>query len=317
MEITVTVNPSVDRLYELKQLKVGQLNRVQLIKKMVGGKGINAARVSANLGAKTVATGFLAGSNGKYILEQAKNDQYKCNFIETNGNTRNCYTIIQNNGEKTEINEYGDHIPLQYFNQLLETIEQLITKNKVAAISLNGSLPPSEIHNFYPQIIAKVRDLNPDIKIVLDTSGKALAEVLNSDNLPDFIKPNETEVAELLAFPVTKDYSILRKEILTSKLIKIPNIIVSLGEKGALFKHEHDFYSIKLKPVKVVNTEGSGDSLVGGLLYALGKNYDFKEAIKWAIASGTANAMETKTGFVELSKVLEIIKTIKIERIAD
>ena len=104
MEITVTVNPSVDRLYELKQLKVGQLNRVQLIKKMVGGKGINAARVSANLGAKTVATGFLAGSNGKYILEQAKNDQYKCKFIETNGNTRNCYTIIQSNGEKTDIN---------------------------------------------------------------------------------------------------------------------------------------------------------------------------------------------------------------------
>ncbi|MCT6806939.1 MAG: PfkB family carbohydrate kinase, partial [Bombilactobacillus sp.] len=78
MDITVTINPSVDRLYQLDHLEIGELNRVQLVKKMVGGKGINAARVAACLGAETIATGFLAGPNGQYILDQAKNDRYTC-----------------------------------------------------------------------------------------------------------------------------------------------------------------------------------------------------------------------------------------------
>lgn len=312
MDITVTVNPSVDRLYRLDQLQVGSLNRAKLIKKMVGGKGINAARVAANLGAQTAATGFLAGSNGQYILEQAQNDQYECRFIETNGNTRNCYTIIQNDGEKTEINEYGDHINLQYFTTLIADLEALIKSNDVSAISLNGSLPPTEVQNFYPQIITKIRQLNPKIKIILDTSGQALAEVLKSNVLPDFIKPNEQEAADLLSSPVTRDCNLLKEEIIHSPLTSIPNIIVSLGDKGALVKHRQNFYKASFNPVKVVNTEGSGDSVVGGLLYGLDQHYNFEDTIKYAIAAGTANAMETKTGFVQPENVLKISQTIKI-----
>lgn len=315
MDITVTVNPSVDRLYRLNQLKVGTLNRVQLVEKMVGGKGINAARVAANLGAETFATGFLAGENGRYILDQAKKDQYSCNFIETSGNTRNCYTIIQEDGEKTEINEYGDHLVLRYFNTLLRTLKTFITNNKVSAISLNGSLPPTEISNFYPKIIAQIRQLDPKIKIVLDTSGLALTEVLQGNCLPDFIKPNEQEIAELLSTPIIYDCKWLKKEISESSLNKINCIIVSLGDKGALVKQKEKFYQVSFRPISVINTEGSGDSVVGGLLYALDQKYSFQNTIRLAIAAGTANAMETRTGFVRREQVLEIMKTIKMTQL--
>ncbi|WEV71119.1 hexose kinase [Lactobacillus sp. ESL0785] len=317
MDITITVNPSVDRLYQLKELKVGSLNRVQLIKKMVGGKGINAARVAANLGAKTTATGFLAGYNGQYILEQAHNDQYIANFIKTNGNTRNCYTLIQDDNNKTEINEHGDFLNLDRFESLLKTIKTLIQNNHVSAISLNGSLPPTKINNFYPKIIALIRQTDPNIKIILDTSGQALTDVLTSKNLPDFIKPNEQEAAELLAATVTRDCHKLKKEITHGILNKVNNIIVSLGDKGALVKHQQQFYQVKFKPVKVVNTEGSGDSVVGGLLYALDQKLDFLSTIRWAIAAGTANAMETKTGFVQRERVIDIMKSIELIPVTD
>lgn len=317
MDITVTINPSVDRLYQLDHLEIGELNRVQLVKKMVGGKGINAARVAACLGAETIATGFLAGSNGQYILDQAKNDHYTCNFITTAGNTRNCYTIIQNNGEKTEINEQGDQLALSSVNNLLEALSALIANNDVTAISLNGSVPPTDVQNIYTKIIAHIRKLVPHVKIVLDTSGQALTEVLQSTTLPDFIKPNEQEAAELLAAPVTRDCQKLKREIRASSLNKIANIIISLGDRGALVKHHDDFYRINFKPVEVANTEGSGDSVVGGLLYALDKKYDFKQAISLAIAAGTANAMETKTGFVKREQVFAIMKTIDIMKLAN
>ncbi|RMC47344.1 1-phosphofructokinase family hexose kinase [Lactobacillus sp. ESL0228] len=317
MDITVTINPSVDRLYRLDELKVGGLNRVHLIKKMVGGKGINAARVSACLGAPTFATGFLAGSNGKYILDQAKNDHYTCDFIKAIGNTRNCYTIISKDGKKTEINEHGDCLVQSYFDELLEKLTSLIKNNDVNAISLNGSLPVSEVENVYSRIIVKIRELNPQIKIVLDTSGQALREVLTSNNLPDVIKPNEHEAAEILSIPVTYDSHLLKREIEVSDLSRVDNIIISLGAKGALVKQQNDFYKVSFRPVSVVNTEGSGDSVVGGLLYALDQKYDFKDAICLAIAAGTANAMEIKTGFVQPERVFEIMKTIEITPIND
>lgn len=315
MDITVTVNPSVDRLYRLEHLKTGELNRVQLIKKMVGGKGINAARVAASLGAKTSATGFLAGSNGQYILDQAKSDEYNCDFVKTNGNTRNCYTIIQRDGKKTEINEFGDPLDSRCLDQLLETVTALIKNNEVSAISLNGSVPPMKGENIYSKIISLIRKLNSEIKVVLDTSGQALIDVLQSNNLPDYIKPNEQEVAELLNAPITRDCNLLKHEISDSLLDKVSNIIISLGDKGAIVKHRKDFYQVSFDPVSVVNTEGSGDSVVGGLLYALEHKYDFESAIKLAIAAGTANAMETKTGFVKRERVFEIVKTIKMTKL--
>lgn len=316
MDITVTINPSVDRLYQLDHLEIGELNRVQLVKKMVGGKGINAARVAASLGAETIATGFLAGPNGQYILDQAKNDRYTCQFITTSGNTRNCYTIIQNNGEKTEINEQGDQLALSSVDNLLASLSSLVVNNNVTAISLNGSVPPTNMQHIYTKIIACIRRLAPQVKIVLDTSGRALTEVLQGTILPDFIKPNEQEAAELLAAPVTRDCQKLKREIRASSLNKIANIIISLGDRGALVKHHNDFYRINFKPVEVVNTEGSGDSVVGGLLYALDQKYDFKKAISLAIAAGTANAMETKTGFVKRERVLAIMETIDITKLA-
>lgn len=317
MDITVTVNPSVDRLYRLDMLEIGGLNRAQLVKKMVGGKGINAARVAACLGAPTFAIGFLAGSNGKYILDQAKNDHYTCDFIDIHGNTRNCYTIIENNGRKTEINEHGDRLTQEYFDKLLEKLALLIKNNEINAISLNGSLPFSEVRNVYSKIISKIRELDSKIKIILDTSEQALRDVLTGDNLPDVIKPNEHEAAEILSIPVTYDCHLLKREIKLSNLNRINNIIISLGAKGALVKQQDEFYQVNFSPVSVVNTEGSGDSVVGGLLYALDQKYDFKTAICLAIAAGTANAMQTKTGFVQPENVFEIMKTIKITMVND
>ena len=61
MIITITVNPSVDRLYHVNQLIPNKLNRVSLEKHMVGGKGFNAGRVSSLIGRETMVFGFIGG----------------------------------------------------------------------------------------------------------------------------------------------------------------------------------------------------------------------------------------------------------------
>ncbi|MBA1434108.1 1-phosphofructokinase family hexose kinase [Bombilactobacillus bombi] len=315
MILTITINPSVDRLYSVKHLHVGTLNRVHLVKKMVGGKGINAARVASELGSKAIATGFLAGQNGEYILNEAKNDKYISDFIQIAGETRNCYTIIQNDKLKTEINESNTQMNLSDLDRLLDKIRLIINSQKINVVSINGSFPNNLPVKFYSSIMEIIRAINPSIKIILDTSGTALKDVLRGSKQPDYIKPNEIELAELLNQKVTTNPKRLKEYLEDTLFNSLDNIIVSLGGDGAVTKHHNNYYYINFAKVPVINTEGSGDSLVGGLLYALDKNFDYPDIIKYAIAAGTANAMETKTGFIKQNNVMKVMKTVTFKKL--
>ncbi|WP_165209455.1 1-phosphofructokinase family hexose kinase [Streptococcus tangpeifui] len=302
MIITLTMNPSVDYLYKVDSLSPGKLNRVNLITKMVGGKGINAARVSAILGTEATAISIIGGMNGDYILSQTKNDKFTSDFIRTNDETRNCYVILDKENMKTEINELGASVTQSVLNELDGKIESYVKTKKVTAISINGSLPLDCPRHFYSDLIQKIRGLNQNIKILLDTSGNALKDCLDSGFLPDIIKPNETEIAELLNTKITADVETLQKNIMSDELLSnIPVIFVSLGANGSLIKYENEFYQITFPKVNAINTQGSGDATVGGILSAIDKNRSFVDVLKYGSAAGTANSLDVKTGFLENS----------------
>lgn len=318
MVITITVNPSIDRLYHVSKLISGELNRVNLISKMVGGKGINAARVSAILGANTLVTGILGGQNGSYANEMLKKEKFISDFIITETETRSCFTIIDDSNKKTEINELGEPANNHQLCLLLEKIKNKVLYDSVSAISINGSLSPKMPSDFYVKLIKNIRNLNSSIPIILDTSGIALSEVIKSTVIPNFIKPNEYEIAELLNSPVTKDVDFLISKIRqNSTLMKIPNIFVSLGSHGSLVKHNQHFFKVSIPKVTAVNTEGSGDASVGGILAAIEKNKSFKTIMEYAVAAGTANALESNTGFIKKDVFKQILKEVHIQEKSD
>ena len=49
MIITGTMNPAVDKTYQLDELKLGEVNRIQSFMRIAGGKGINVAKVLKQL----------------------------------------------------------------------------------------------------------------------------------------------------------------------------------------------------------------------------------------------------------------------------
>jgi tagatose 6-phosphate kinase len=53
--ITVTPNPAWDVTYEVPALVPGELHRVARVRRRLGGKGVNAARVLSALGHRALA----------------------------------------------------------------------------------------------------------------------------------------------------------------------------------------------------------------------------------------------------------------------
>ena len=61
MIYTVTLNPSLDYIIDVKHFEPGMVNRTTAEKIFAGGKGINVSMVLKNLGFDSTALGFLLG----------------------------------------------------------------------------------------------------------------------------------------------------------------------------------------------------------------------------------------------------------------
>ncbi|MFZ1604043.1 MAG: 1-phosphofructokinase family hexose kinase [Enterococcus aquimarinus] len=316
MIISLTLNPSVDYLYEIDSFQLGKLNRFKNPVRMVGGKGINAGRTASILGSKVWATGVLAGKNGELVRSILEKEKFSKDFLDIDGETRNAITIMHNNGIQTEMIEVGPYVNETTEEEILKKIiQQNNISTNIEVICLCGSVN-SKNENLYQNFIKIIKKkLGNDIKILADISRTQLKNVLESDYKPYFIKPNIHEFSEIIDTVVnTKDEIVYHLK--NSNLFDgVPLIIVSCGEDGAIAKFNKEIYDLKIPTIDLVNPTGSGDATVGGVAYALDNKLTTEEILRYAMASGVANAMEEAVGFVDKKNVEDIKNKIIIKKL--
>lgn len=310
MILTITLNPSVDIAYQLDTFHLDTVNRVENVQKTAGGKGLNVTRVLKQIGEDVVATGFIGGEIGSYVKKQLTRNDIKNSFVEIGNETRNCIAVLHD-GKQTEILEQG---PTIQEHEALNFIEHLeIILNNVDVVVISGSLPKGLANNYYVKIIELCKKCG--VAVVLDCSGKALKNVLESQQKPTVIKPNTEELSQLIGKEVTDDIQEL-KSVLSGQLFQgIDWIVVSLGAKGAFAKHKDKFYRVKIPKIKVVNPVGSGDSTVAGIAAGLVHALPDAELLKNATVLGMLNAQEERTGYVNLENAESLYSQIEVEEV--
>lgn len=310
MILTITLNPSVDIAYQLDTFHLDTVNRVEKVQKTAGGKGLNVTRVLKQIGEDVVAAGFIGGEIGSYVKKQLTRNDIKNSFVEIGSETRNCIAVLHD-GQQTEILEQG---PTIQEHEALNFIEHLeIILNNVDVVVISGSLPKGLANNYYVKIIELCKKCG--VAVVLDCSGKALKNVLESQQKPTVIKPNTEELSQLIGKEVTDDIQEL-KSVLSGQLFQgIDWIVVSLGAKGAFAKHKDKFYRVKIPKIKVVNPVGSGDSTVAGIAAGLVHALPEAELLKNATVLGMLNAQEERTGYVNLEHSEVLYSQIEVEEV--
>ena len=310
MILTITLNPSVDIAYQLDTFHLDAVNRVENVQKTAGGKGLNVTRVLKQIGEDVVATGFIGGEIGSYVKKQLTRNDIKNSFVEIGNETRNCIAVLHV-GQQTEILEQG---PTIQEHEALNFIEHLeIILNNVDVVVISGSLPKGLASNYYVEIVELCKKCG--IAVVLDCSGEALKNVLESHQKPTVIKPNTEELSQLIGKDVTDDIQEL-KAVLSGQLFQgIDWIVVSLGAKGAFAKHKDKFYRVRIPKINVVNPVGSGDSTVAGIAAGLVHELLDAELLKKANVLGMLNAQEEQTGYVNLEHSEALYSQIKVEEV--
>lgn len=302
MIYTVTFNPSIDYIVNVKDFKLGEVNRVVMDAKYPGGKGINVSRVLNNLEIESTALGFIGNFTGEYVEKCLKKEGIKTDFIKLNEDTRINIKIKSN--KETEINGNGPYIDDKSLNKLFNKIDEFKDGDIVV---LSGNVQKSINSDIYSKI--QERCSSKDIKFFVDTTGNALTCTLK--NKPFLIKPNKHELGGLFGVEINTENEIIHYG---KKLIDMgaQNVIVSNGSKGAIMISSEGIF--KASPAKgtVKNSVGAGDSMIAGFIAYYSTHGDVIEAFRFGAASGSATAFSldlcTKKDILALIDQINVTK---------
>ncbi len=309
MVLTVTLNAAIDKRYVVEEFTPGSVCRVKECSYSAGGKGLNVSRVAVIAGEEVIATGFVGGHAGNYIVEALEGKKIKSDFVHVSGESRSCINIYdETNHVQSEFLEPGPFVTETNKEELLVKYIELVKKCSIVAIS--GSVPKGADSQLYQDMISLAGQYGK--KVILDTSGKLLEESMKAK--PFMIKPNMDEI-EMLTGRKMNSQEDLIEAALSLQNAGIEVVVISCGADGSLIACKEGVYRATVPKIDAVNTVGCGDSMIAGFAVGFSREMPIEEIIKHASAISAANAMRMETGFFLPKDMQELIPQIKVEKI--
>ena len=282
MIYTLTLNPSLDYTIVLDNFHIGKVNRTAEENLYPGGKGINVSIVLKRLGVESVALGFLAGFTGDEIERLAKEAGCSTDFIRLKDGYSRINVKIRM-GKESEINARGPEITGEDMDALSGRLDGLAPEDFLV---LAGSIPAGLPSDSYERILRRLKEKK--VKAVVDAEKDLLVNALKYR--PFLIKPNRDELGAIFGVKLKSGDEIIHYAKRLQKM-GAENVLVSMAGDGAILAASDGRILRALPPSgKVVNSVGSGDSMVAGFLAGYLHTGDFENALKVGICAGSATA---------------------------
>ena len=297
MIYTVTLNPSIDYIVHMDGLTLGITNRTVSEEYYYGGKGINVSCVLAELDLDSTAIGFTAGFTGEAIEKGIKNERITTEFIRLKSGMSRINIKIKA-GEETEINGQGPDISTEELEQLMQKLDDIKDGDTLV---LAGSIPSTLPDDVYEKMLERID--GKAVRIVVDATKKLLLNSLKYH--PFLIKPNRQELSEIFGVEVKseEDTEHYAKEL---QKMGARNVLISLGGEGAMLIDEYgQKHKAGVLKEKVINTVGSGDSMVAGFVAGYEKEQSYPFALKLGSVCGNATAF--LPGLATKEKINELL----------
>ncbi len=309
MIVTVTLNPALDKTVTLPGFAVNTVNRVQSIRLDPGGKGINVSKTVHSLSGKTLAICVLGGATGGYIKASLDELGIPNDVVLSADTTRTNLKIVDPVlRTNTDINEAGFPLTQETLQQVWDKICKTVQSGDTVVFA--GKNPPGMADDQLALWTRKLKTMG--VRVCVDTVGEPMLLAIREK--PDIIKPNRTELSELLGRQIRTDEEVLQaaREILD---MGVSLVVVSLGGDGAVFvtqKQQLRGYSPK---VNVGSTVGAGDSMMAALAHYSAAGCSLEEIARRAVAVSAANVTMTGSQAPELTDILPLIERVRIETI--
>lgn len=298
------MNPAIDRTILVDKLVFEDRSYMRSSADSPGGRGINASRVLNCYGAETLAILPVGGENGSKMTELLKEIGFPTVVVPVRSETRTNMTISDKQGLTIKLNEVGGPIESFELKQIQDVIENHLPRAEW--LMLCGSLPPQVPSNFYAKLIEAAKERG--VKTFLDTDDAALLRGIEAG--PDVVKPNQHEAERLLGRALLSR----ARSIEAAKQIQAMGpevVLLSLGSRGMLAAREDEILEVTPPVVDAVSPIGAGDAASAAYVWAIHSGLTFTEAVKWAVASGTAKSTLPGMTFATKDQSEDILRRLE------
>lgn len=307
MILCINANAAIDKTVVVRHFRLDEIHRPESVLALPGGKGANAAKGLKRLGESPVVSGWVGGHNGRFIEDGLRAEGIDTAFVHLDAESRTCLSILDpESGVITEIYERGDPIPVEKIAEFKELFGSLV--GSCAAVTLSGSLPPGVPDDFYAQLI--VISSAASVPVFLDSSGEALKKGVELAR-PFLVKPNAREFA-VLAGREALGINDLGEAALEVSSRRGTIVAVSMGAEGILVAADGELFQARPPKLDVKSAVGSGDCLLAGITYGITHGFSLREAGRYGVAAGTANALTVGAGVFNMDDFRQVLAQVEI-----
>ncbi|TRX11651.1 1-phosphofructokinase family hexose kinase [Flavobacterium gawalongense] len=302
--VTLTVNPALDKSAHFRGLVPEQKIRCGLPRYDAGGGGINVSKAISRLGGQSYCVFTSGGPIGTMLKELVQKEKIEYEAIEIQSWTRESFVAVDDNTNlQYRFSFQGAEITTLEKDKIIQTIQKLKSKYLVISGGLNEGLSS----DFYQVFATIAKESNS--KLIVDTSGEALKKVIEAGVY--MIKPNIGELAKLIDVESLEMEEVNKaaKQIIAKGGAEI--VVVSLGPQGAVLVTKDSYDFVPAPNVVKKSTVGAGDSMVGGMVWALSQNKNLKEVIRWGVACGSAATMNEGTQLFRFEDAKRLFEWLK------
>jgi 6-phosphofructokinase 2 len=305
--LTLTINPAVDRTITVDRLVFEDRGYILDRAEAAGGRGINASQVIHQFGGKTMALLTSGGENGAKMEASLGRMGFPYQIVRVRQETRTNFTISDRQGLTVKLNEIGAPLEPHEINQIRDAVNTHLKKARWLMIC--GSLPPGVPPHFLCEVIQMAK--KHDVKTLLDSDGEALVHAIECK--PTVITPNQPEAERLLGRALITRTQCL-EAIERIKGMGAESVILSLGSRGAIGYGPDGIFEALPPRIEAVCPIGAGDALAAAFVWSFDKKKTFQEALRWAVAAGTAKTLLPGIEFPTLDQTRAVHKQIELRR---
>lgn len=266
MKVLVFGSLNIDFIYKLEHIVMpNETIKSTTCEVSAGGKGLNQAMAFAKTGLPVYIASNL-GKNGQVLADTLSSGNVDISLLNhVDEDSGEAIIQVDENGNNAIIvcGNCNEHITEEYIELVFSHFEKgdiLVIQNEINNLDL---------------IINTAKDKG--IKLVFNPSPFNHVIKTLPMNKIDYLFINEVEGKQLTGF---EDEKSIVKHIL--KDYQDMKIVLTLGERGAVYADKNEYIYEPAKKVEVVDTVGAGDTFTGYFIYGVESGKTIKESLQMA-----------------------------------
>jgi 1-phosphofructokinase len=308
MILTITLNPALDRLVFVENLKWREKNIAIETHTFTSGKGFNVAKALGALAIETTALGFVGLADLDLYKQRLESRYVRVSLVPIAATRTNIKIIERNKNQETEVNESGATVLPNELERLRHAYLDHVSRAEY--VTMSGSIAPGVPKTIYAELVQEAARYG--VRAIVDASGESLRAAIEAR--PFALRLNHWELQELMghALPSVDDSIAAARSLLERG---IEYVVVSSGADGALLAHRTGTWFAHVPRLQVVNAIGSGDVMSAGLVYGWLRGNAPEVVLRWATTLASASVRTLESGAVEVTTAKELESQVVVDQV--